>query len=304
MPDSPTADAESSGEEPAVRTLLAGHPATRPLAGGLLTLLDGGLSNRAWRVEQDGEAWFVRSGHPGAARLGVDRASECVVLEAVSAAGLAPGVLACDPASGLLVTRFIEGPTWRAEDVLAEGNLGRVAERLRCLHGLPIPAGAQEVRYSAQARRLAAGLPARSRDEAVLHERATRAFTVLDGRGYSPALCHHDLHHLNLIDAGDRLWLVDWEYGGRGDPLLDVAGFLALHELGPEPTRIFLEAYGRLGPDERALLGAARWAFDYVQWLWYRRRFEAAATGAHAREGSLARRLLHCDNALIAQGSG
>ena len=70
MPDSPTADADSSGEEPAVRTLLAGHPATRPLAGGLLTLLDGGLSNRAWRVEQDGEAWFVRSGHPGAARLG------------------------------------------------------------------------------------------------------------------------------------------------------------------------------------------------------------------------------------------
>jgi Ser/Thr protein kinase RdoA (MazF antagonist) len=116
-------------------------------------------------------------------------------------------------------------------------------------------------------------------------------------------LCHHDLHHLNLLDDG-RLWLVDWEYGGRGDPLFDVAGFLALHELGPGPTATFLEAYGGLAPADAALLGAARWAFDYVQWLWYRRRFPAGAGLDEGPAGRLALRLLHCDNPSIAGDDG
>ena len=256
MPDIPTAGAVRSGEEAALSALLAGHPATHRLATGVLTPLHGGLSNLAWRLDLAGEAWFVRRGRPGADRLGVDRASECTLLRVVSAAGLAPGLLACEPTSGLLVTRFIEGAAWRAEDVLVDENLGRVATQLRRLHALPIPAGVQEVRYSVQARRLAAGLPAPTQDEAILHERAARAFALLDGRRYAPALCHHDLHHLNLLDDG-RLWLVDWEYGGRGDPLLDVAGFLALHEVGPAPTATFIEAYEGLAAADLVLLDAA-----------------------------------------------
>lgn len=304
MPDDPVDAAGQRALEPALRALLRGNRATRELADGPLTPLSGGLSNRAWRLDAQGQAWFVRLGHRQAPDLGVDRASECAVLGAVCAAGLAPPLLVCDPCNGLLVTQFVAGRAWRAEDVRVERNLGRAAALMRSLHALPLPAAARTVSFARQARNLADALPAPASDEAVLRARAAQAFAVLEARRQRPALCHHDLHHLNLLDDGRRLWAVDWEYGGRGDPLMDVAGFLALHGLGPAPTETFLTAYAVLPASDRALLDTARWAFDYVQWLWYRCRFPASAgTGAETAL-RLAQRLLHCDNSANDFGEG
>jgi len=279
-----------------VRARLQACPATRALAEGGLTLIPGGLSNQAWRLEADGRSWFVRLGHPAAERLGVDRASECAVLKIVSGAGLAPEVRVCEPSSGLLVTGFIPAPTWDASDAQAVGNLCRLARCLRRLHGLPLPDSAHEVDYAAQARRLSACVPGSDPTVGILAERAAAVFVRLaDGRR-STALCHNDLHHLNILDDGARLWLVDWEYGGRGDPLFDVAGFLALHDLGLGATQAFLDAYGLLPPSAWDRLDDARWAFDYVQWLWYRIRFPDPV-GDEARYAErLAQRLLRCNN--------
>jgi len=293
MPKEPGQVAEAE-----LRGRLRDCVATRGLAGGGLTVIEGGLSNRAWRLEAAGTAWFVRLGHEGARALGVDRVSECRLLAAVAAAGLAPEVLACEPAAGLLAARFVTAAPWQPIDVAAESNLRRLAGRLRILHGLPVPTGIRAVRYSDQARHLRAGLPC-GPDDARLHVRAERLFGRIDGRDFAPTLCHHDLHHLNVLDDGDRLWLVDWEYGGRGDPLMDLAGFLAMHELAPQATVEFLAAYGGLRPGDEALVEAARWAFDYVQWLWYRRRFPVGGDDDGGRTERLSRRLLHCDNRVL-----
>jgi aminoglycoside phosphotransferase (APT) family kinase protein len=230
-----------------------------------------------------------------------------VALQAVSAAGLAPAVRACEPDLGLLVTHYIDGTTWRAADVAVQSNLQRVAERLRCLHELPVPTGVQVVDYAQQARHLEAGLTAADREAAALHVRAGHVFERLAGRGLANTLCHHDLHHLNLVDDGARLWLVDWEYAGRGDPLLDVAGFLAMHRLGPGPTAEFLRCYGRLRAADRVCLDDARWAFDYVQWLWYRSSLGSRPDPGSVladREARLASRLLRCNNRQVDSGKG
>lgn len=291
-------DGPAAAAERAVRARLRDCATTRALARGRLTPIPGGLSNHAWRLDGRGGSWFVRLGHPGAARLGVDRVSECALLHAVASAGLAPDVLACEPASGLLVTRFIEGRCWLATDVAQEANLRRIAGRLRLLHELPVPDGIGEVDYARQARQLGGDLAPTDRDRrtARLQALAEAQFERIAAHRRPGALCHHDLHHLNLLDTGDRLWLVDWEYGGRGDPLLDVAGFLALHELGPGPSRTFLAAYGSASFDEPGLLDAARWVFDYVQWLWYRSRFPDPAGAVAQHTEGLAQRLLRCNN--------
>lgn len=283
-------------DERELREKLRACAATRPLAAGRVTRIEGGLSNRAWRLDADGERWFVRLGHPQAARLGVDRNSECAVLRAVAAAGLAPGVYVCAPAEGLLVTRFIAGRTWSAADARSPANLRRVAACLRRLHELPVPEGVHRVDYARQAARLAAALPANDAAGAELAGRAAAVLARSDDGGHATALCHNDLHHLNVLDDGSRLWLVDWEYGGRGNPLFDVAGFLALHDLGPGPTEAFLESYGRLRPSDRRHLDDARWLFDYVQWLWYRSRFPDPAGDEAWYAERLAQRLLRCNN--------
>jgi thiamine kinase-like enzyme len=283
-------------DERELREKLRAGAATRSLADGNVTRIEGGLSNRAWRVDANGERWFVRLGHPQAARLGVDRRSECAVLRIAAAAGLAPGVRVCEPAQGLLITRFIAGRTWSAADARSLGNLRRVAACLRRLHELPVPEGVHEVDYGRQARRLAAGLPSNDAAGAELAERAAAAFARIGDGGYPFTLCHNDLHHLNVLDDGSRLWMVDWEYGGRGNPLFDVASFLTLHDLGPDLTEAFLESYGRLRLVDRTHLDDARWLFDYVQWLWYRSRFPDPVGDEAWYAERLAQRLLRCNN--------
>lgn len=295
MPE-PDGGPAAGADDPRLREELARHPHTHALAQARLTPLHGGLSNRAWRIEHGGDVWFARLGHPGAARLGVDRHAECRLLQAVSAAGFAPGLRVCQPSSGLLVTRFVEGSQWQAIDALQEGNLRRIGELLGDLHDLPIPSGLREVSYARQAMRLASALPERDRLARELGRRATSAFERIDGRGPLPAVCHHDLHHLNILDDGRRLWLVDWEYGGRGDPLFDIAGFLALHDADRGATALLLASYARLSPSDAALLEDARWAFDYVQWLWYRVRFGDLPGPGHETASRLAQRLLRCNN--------
>jgi thiamine kinase-like enzyme len=176
-----------------------------------------------------------------------------------------------------------------------------VADCLRRLHCMPLPAGVHTVDYAVQAHSLEAGLGPDDALAQELRSLAESAFARIRQRRVAWTLCHHDLHHLNLLDDGRRLWLVDWEYGGRGDPLMDTAGFLAMHELTAEATDEFLAAYGRLSPDDRERLADARWVFDYVQWLWYRLRF--AGTGDRHAE-RLAQRLLRCNNARLRYADG
>jgi thiamine kinase-like enzyme len=299
MPEGSGATRTIDPEQARLRALLRGNATTRALADRPMTRLTGGLSNQAWRVEQGGQTWYARLGYADAGRLGVNRHSECALLAVVAAAGFAPDVLACDPPTGLLVTRYIEGRTWQASDAGEPRNLSRIGSLLARLHTMPPEAGISAVSYAEQARRLACAIPDSDATAAALRRRADQAFECIERRKARRALCHHDLHHLNVVDTGARLWLVDWEYGGVGDPLFDLAGFLALHELGAAETDLLLGAYGNGAPVDLEVLAEARWAFDYVQWLWYRSclgsRPDPAGVFAD-REARLASRLLRCNN--------
>jgi thiamine kinase-like enzyme len=280
--------------EIAVRAALAAQASTRALADASFEPVRGGLSNHAWKVEEGGRDWFVRLGGPESATLGVDRESERALLAVVGAAGLAPPLVACDPSNGLLVTEFIAGGPWGREDARAARNVERVAERLRVLHGLEPSSGIRRVDFEAQARALevqlgalvAADGPVRDGRDGVaratgtstvtgtaIRHAADSAFGLLARRRAQPVPCHNDLHHLNLLDDGSRLWLVDWEYGGVGDPLLDLASFACQHEFGTRERAALIAAYGAgpgsAGEIQATALDAACTAFDYVQWLWY-----------------------------------
>lgn len=307
MPETSRARRTIGPEQARLRELLRGRAATRTLADGAMTRLTGGLSNQAWRVEQDGQTWYARLGYADAERLGVNRRSECALLAVVAAAGFAPAVLACDPLTGLLVTRYIEGRTWQMTDAVVPRNLARIGRLLAQLHTTPQAAGIAAVSYAEQARHLAGTIPDGDATAAALRRRADQAFERIERRKPRRTLCHHDLHHLNVVDTGARLWLVDWEYGGIGDPLFDVAGFLALHELGAAETDLLLGAYGAGAPVDREVLPEARWVFDYVQWLWYRSclRSRPDPAGVLAeREARLASGLLHCNNRQVDSGKG
>ena len=104
-----------------------------------------GLTNRSWLVSTDDDRFVVRISDVGSAeQLQIDRNSEAVVLQVVSLAGIGPQVLRCDPARGILVTRYL-GATWTEEDAQSDDNIDRLAGLLSRLHALDVPAGVRTV---------------------------------------------------------------------------------------------------------------------------------------------------------------
>jgi aminoglycoside phosphotransferase (APT) family kinase protein len=287
-------DALQALRERQVRDALATGMRTSRLADAELLVCPGGLSNHAWTATDGERRYFVRLSPPDPERLGVDRDSECALLHAVASAGLAPAVVRCDPSRRLLVTECIDGAAWSREQATESHNLVRVAQSLRRLHSLAVPAGIQRVDFTRQALHLETQCGEAGAADRDLVSTAREALGQFGGQEAPAVLCHNDLHHLNLVDGGGRLWLVDWEYGGVGDPVFDVASFLCQHDCGREAGRHLLEAYGDGPAADLPRLAAACWLFDYVQWLWYRACLHAdpaASAVFQERAASLARKL-------------
>ena len=115
-----------------------------------------------------------------------------------------------------------------------------------------------------------------------------------------PVLCHSDLHTLNLIDRGQALVLLDWEYAHSADPFWDLAGWSANNDFGDPLRHEFLAAYnGRPPtPSEQFRLDLLVWLYDYIGLLWcefclarYAEPGDAARDGIAERLRQLAARL-------------
>ena len=308
MPETHDGAALGAAEAQA-REALRSATATAHLADAGFRPVPGGLSNYAWCVTVSGSEFFVRLARGRDDMPGVDRINERRVLELTAAAGLSPTVVRCDPARRLLVTRWVEAPA-PGRGLRGPGELPVVARTLALLHALPARSDLRTVDFATQARALERTLAPARDAAAALRTRADEVFVRLQSQPVSPVLCHHDLHPLNLLwSRTGRLWLVDWEYAGLGDPAIDLASFASQHGLDAGRRTRLAEVYraagGRL---EASRLDLAHWAFDYVQWLWYRLALASPATGvdaapARGRADRLARslrgrasRVLRCNN--------
>ena len=55
---------------------------------------------------------------------------------------------------------------------------------------------------------------------------------------------HHDLLPGNFMDDGKRLWLIDWEYGGFGTAMFDLANLVVERRASaPAEDEALLDAY-------------------------------------------------------------
>ena len=79
-----------------------------------------------------------------------------------------------------------------------------------------------------------------------------RAGEIETRRGDAPLRpCHNDLLAANFIQDGDRLWIVDWEYAGMGDPFFDLGNF-AVEPRARRRRRAEAAGCVRLGRPRRA----------------------------------------------------
>ncbi len=212
-------------------------------------LLSGGLSNINLTVEDAGRRYVIRVGEDEP-HFGVSREHEVQAFRAAHAAGVAPEVVYGEP--GLMVIRFIEGRSLLPADAREPERLSQAARLFRQLHceahkhlestGFmfwPFQHHRSYIRLLHQRsdrlyERWRTMLPALAAANEEL-ERAMGPVTIVFG--------HNDLNPQNIMDDGERLWFVDWEFAGFVVDLFDL-GVLAMNiEIGPSETDLFLETY-------------------------------------------------------------
>jgi thiamine kinase-like enzyme len=257
--------------EPEVRAALAAIP---QLAGTEPDLLAcerlGGLTNRVYRVGE----WCLRLPGQGTEAY-IDRAVEAVNARAAAAAGVAPEVLFVDPASGVMLTRYVAGTVTMTPELFRTrpGAATRAGAAFHRLH-----ASGQEFAFRFELfamidnyLKLLADLGAELPEgyHAVVAS-AGDVRRALAARAWPLAPCHCDPLCENFLDAGDRMWLVDWEYSGMNDPMWDLGDLSVEAGFDAAQDEAVLAGYfgGTVASADRARMVIYKAMCDLLWTLW------------------------------------
>jgi thiamine kinase-like enzyme len=222
--------------------------------------LPGGLSNESFKVSDASGVHVVRFGRDFPFHH-VLRDREVMTARAAHKAGFAPAVEFSAP--GVVVSGFVDGRTWQEADMRASPE--RIAELLREFHQ-KMPRHVSGPGYMFwvfhvvrdYARTLEAGdspympeIP----DYLTLGDELEAAqipMPIIFG--------HNDLLPANIIDDGNRLWLIDFEYAGFSTAMFDLAGAASNSGMSDDEAMLLLRAYFGQAPDPAMLK-----SFDAMQ---------------------------------------
>jgi thiamine kinase-like enzyme len=207
--------------------------------------LSGGITHPNFVVEDGGKRYVVRIGGDIKEHQ-MMRFNELAASRAAEAAGISPALHYVEESATVLA--FIEGRTLTPEDVRSRAMLERVLPLVRqCHHDMlkhfrgPVLAfwvfhALRDYAHTLTERgsRMAAAVPDLLNRADTL-EQAVGSVGIVFG--------HNDLLAANLIDDGDRLWLIDWDYAGLNSPLFDLGGLASNNELSSADEDWLLEHY-------------------------------------------------------------
>ena len=240
--------------------------------GGDPAPLDGGITNRNFRVPFDGRECVVRLPGPGTDLLGIDRDTERAATAAAAAAGIGPDVVAHLPEPACLVTGFIAGTVLEPEAVREPGVLEEVAGGLRAFHAGPplstrFDAFETAERYAEIVRARGGALFA---GHAELARRVGAIRAAMAGPEHAPVPCHNDLLPANLIHDGTRVRIVDWEYAGTGDRYFDFGNLSVNCGFAEDDDARLLAAYWEepCTPRRFAAVRLMRIVSDFREAMW------------------------------------
>ncbi len=210
-----------------------------------LERISGGRTNLNFKVTDRAGSYVARLGED-LPHHQVLRFNELAASRAAHAAGISPRVVHAE--NGLTVIDFIEGKTFQESDIRAPENRERIVNLLHKCH----ISVAQHLRGPVLIfwvfhviRDYAATLAEGGSPHAALVPEFLALNAELEAAAgpFDIVFGHNDLVADNILDDGEKLWLIDWDYAGFNTPLFDLGGLSSNNGLSPEAERDMLELY-------------------------------------------------------------
>lgn len=209
------------------------------------TELSGGITNVNYLVEDAGQKYVARLGEDIPVHQ-VMRFNELAASKAAHAAGISPAVRHHEP--GVLVLDFVESKTLSADDVRVQSMLERILPVIKSCH-YDIPKHLRGAALTFWVFHVVRDYAATLRDGESAHSallsELLKANEALEAASSPTQIVfgHNDLLPANFLDAGDKIWLIDWDYAGFNSPLFDLGGLASNNGLSHDQELWLLENY-------------------------------------------------------------
>ncbi len=202
--------------------------------GATVSELQGGLTNKAWKIDAGERAGVLKIDHGRRGAPFNTRTAEAQVQTVAAKAGLAAKVILAD--TGVYFAEYVAGTVWTRASFDETGNLELIAAALKRLHALPLTGRAVDARVAAKRYvEKISGL------ESSVMEKCTSVISSMR-LPHNLCCCHNDLVAENII-ATPGLMFLDWEYACDNDPFFDLATVVEHHELDDGQVTRLLNAY-------------------------------------------------------------
>jgi len=231
----------------------------------------GGLTNKNFKVYLDNATYVVRIPGPGTGRF-INRSHEKANNLMMSRLKLSPEILYFNKRNGIKISEFISrATTYNAEYMRQRENYVKVARLLKAVHTSPVEFTNEfdVFRLIDTYENIVHRLKGRFYPDYAAVRREVFSFKeellCLD-----TVPCHNDLVPENIIEYGEKICLLDWEYSGMNDPLWDIAGVFAESDFLHEQQEDFLVEYfaGSVPYDAMHKIELYRIVMDFLWSIW------------------------------------
>jgi thiamine kinase-like enzyme len=204
----------------------------------LIEALPGGITNRNFRVAVNGSCFFVSMSGHASQLLGVDWHNKYCNAKICGEAGVSPRVVRYFPLQRVLVLEYLPFTLCSIESLQYLDIQHRLVRMIKALHR--VDSFCQDIDmfrliqfYRATVKEQGFALPGEYTDY--------REQIRVIGEALAPyredlVPCHNDLVPENMIDDGDQIFLLDFDYSGNNDPCFDLGSISV--EAGYDDTQV------------------------------------------------------------------
>ena len=206
-----------------------------------------GMTNIVLSFRYNGGRYIYR--HPGlGSETLVNRGRETIMQAVVAEVGIDNSLIAMDVEKGWRISRYVEH---RDFDYHNLNDMVRAVMLFNDLHRVPA-----KVRWDMDVIKKAEEIKSKIAPEAYgnfeyfneIRERCYKLYSLAEEDGIKKCYVHGDARDVNFLINKDEIYLIDWEYGGYGDPGFDLGSYICGGDHSVEDIDRILFTYFRKTP--------------------------------------------------------
>ena len=206
----------------------------------------GGMTNKNYKVQIDDEFYVLRVPGNGTEEM-ISRSDEIKNAVYANKIGVDAKLIYFNEETGVKISEFIENAeTLSPKSAKKQSIMEKVTDILRKLHNFDLEMDNDFDIYEKIEKYENLLIKAKGKNFEDYYEVKDKVIylkNIMNELDVKLVPCHNDMVAENFVKSAERIYLIDWEYGGMNDPMWDLAAYSLENELSEDQEELFLKLY-------------------------------------------------------------